>query len=97
MALAILPKVYVSIDHKICHLYCKSLIFAEGVVLWLPITNSNRTRTSGILFFFLWTFFAKFVLFKMISQQKMLTCQKTDNKSMVNKACIIVAIRKKHT
>ena len=32
MALAILPKVYISIDHYICHFYFKSLMFAEGVV-----------------------------------------------------------------
>ena len=58
-----------------------------------PSLNQIEQEHPRYLFLF-WTFIAKFILFKMISQQKMLHCQNTDNTSMVNKASIIVARNK---
>jgi hypothetical protein len=62
--------------------YLQKEWFILFILLWLPIPKSNRIQTS------------KFILFKMISQQKMLNCQKNYNKSMVKKTSIIVARKK---
>ena len=69
------------------------------ILLRLSIPKSYRTQTSDIYFFLFWTlylsiFVAKFILFKMTSQQNILNCQKKNNNSMVNKTSIIVSRKK---